>query len=69
MRDDTGLPYKYSFPTVLTFKATDGDNNVVDVMYIKAETHIALHGTFENLVGCFEDKPQVDFIKDGGSND
>ena len=56
-------PYEYSFPTELTFKADDGDGNIRDVKYIRADAHICIRGTLERLEGCYTKEPQLDFGK------
>ena len=61
--------YKYpdesTFPSMLTFKAVDADDNERDVTYIRADEWVSITGRFVDIMtGGFKGVPKLDFAKE-----
>lgn len=61
--------YKYpdesTFPSMLTFKAVDADDNERDVTYVRADEQVNITGRFVDfMTGDFKGAPKLDFTKE-----
>ena len=62
---DRVFPLDSSFPTRLVFRAQDEYGNERDVAYIRADTQVLIHASFESCHSGidFNQKVKIDFDK------
>lgn len=55
-------PDESTFPSMLTFKAEDADNNERDVTYVRADAWVSITGRFVDIMtGDFKGAPKLNF--------